>query len=41
MIVVSSEVGALRVRRADWRIGVISYSASIVGSLRESQFCSK
>lgn len=32
MIVVFSEAGVLRVRRANWRIGAISYDASsIVG----------
>ena len=42
MIVVSSGIGALKLRRANWRIGVISWSASsMVGSLRENQFCSR
>lgn len=42
MSVVSSGIGALKVRRANWRIGVISYSASsIAGSLSENQFCNR
>ncbi len=42
MIVVSSGIGALRVKWANWRMGVISYSASsMAGSLSENQFCNR
>ncbi|MNR43877.1 hypothetical protein D3C85_1625460 [compost metagenome] len=39
-IVVTSRIGALSVRPANWRIKVISYNASsMAGSLNENQFC--